>query len=78
MWEETIEQYLQPYDCLTQPIRIELRKDNDKRTSAKKLQFFFALNRIGQVFIHPYTPQENGHIESVHSILSRHLDRYVS
>ena len=77
MWEEIIEQYLQPYDCLNQPIRIELRNDNDRRFSAKKLQHFFELNRIGQVFIHPYTPQENGHIESFHSILSRHLDRYV-
>lgn len=77
MWEEIIEQYLQPNDCLNQPIRIELRNDNDKRFSAKKLQYFFALNRIDQVFIHPYTPQENGHIESFHSILSRHLDRYV-
>jgi len=26
---------------------------------------------------HPYTPQENGHVESFHSILSKHLKRYI-
>ena len=29
-----------------------------------------------QVFTHPYTPQENGHIESFHAILSKTLNRY--
>ncbi|MBK8413903.1 MAG: transposase [Bacteroidetes bacterium] len=27
------------------------------------------------MFTHPYTPQENGHIESFHSILSASIDK---
>jgi len=27
------------------------------------------------VFTHPYTPQENGHVENFHAILSRYLER---
>ena len=37
-------------------------------------------NHLGQVFTHPYTPQENGHhVESFHSIISRALmyDRFM-
>jgi len=37
---------------------------------------FFKNNCLDQVFTHPYTPQENGHIESFHAILGRSLDRY--
>ncbi len=32
---------------------------------------------MDQVFTHPYTPQENGHIESFHSILSKALSKQV-
>ena len=31
-------------------------------------------NYLVQTFTHPYTPQENGHIESFHAILSRTLE----
>ena len=34
---------------------------------------FFAENHINQVFTHPYTPQENGHVESFHAILKSAL-----
>jgi putative transposase len=40
------------------------------------VQNFFAENKLKQVFTHPYTPQENGHIESFHAILSQKLKRY--
>jgi transposase InsO family protein len=30
----------------------------------KLIQEFFKENYLNQVFTHPYTPQENGHIES--------------
>jgi transposase InsO family protein len=39
--------------------------------SAKLIQEFFKENYLNQVFTHPYTPQENGHIESFHAILAK-------
>jgi transposase InsO family protein len=76
VWEKVINNYLQPYDCLNQNIQIEIRNDNDSRFVAKSVQSFFAENHLSQVFTHPYTPQENGHIESFHAILSQKLKRY--
>jgi putative transposase len=76
LWEHIIETFLQPYDCLGRKMNIEIRNDNDSRFLAKTVQQFFAENKINQVFIHPYTPQENGHIESFHAILSEKLNRY--
>jgi len=76
-WEYIIENYLQPFDCLNEKIHIEVRNDNDSRFAAKTVQQFFAENQLNQVFTHPYTPQENGHIESFHAILSQMLARYT-
>lgn len=75
-WEHIVIEHLQPNDSLNKNMRIEIRNDNDKRFSAKMVQDFFKENHLHQVFTHPYTPQENGHIESFHSILSRHLKPY--
>lgn len=76
LWLEVIENYLQPYDCLNRKLKIEIRNDNDSRFIALSIQKFFAENEFMQVFTHPYTPQENGHIESFHAILSTMLNRY--
>jgi transposase InsO family protein len=76
LWEEIIENHLQPYNCLNRKIDIEVRNDNDSRFVAKNVQKFFKENSLNQVFTHPYTPQENGHIESFHAILSKMLNRY--
>ena len=76
LWEEVIENFLQPYDCLAKRIEIEIRNDNDSRFIAHAVQKFFRENKLNQVFTHPYTPQENGHIESFHAILSKKLNRY--
>jgi len=76
VWNELIINHLQPNDMLSKAIQIEVRNDNDKRFSAKMVQKFFSKNHLNQVFIHPYTPQENGHIESFHAILSKSLDRF--
>jgi len=76
-WEYIIENYLQPLDCLNEKIHIEIRNDNDSRFAAKTVQQFFIENKLNQVFTHPYTPQENGHIESFHSILSEMLARFT-
>lgn len=76
LWEEIIENHLQPFNCLNRKIDIEVRNDNDSRFVAKNVQKFFKENSLNQVFTHPYTPQENGHIESFHAILSKMLNRY--
>ena len=75
-WEYIINNHLQTNDCLNRDITIEIRNDNDKRFSAELIKNFFKENHLNQVFTHPYTPQENGHIESFHAILSAHLKAY--
>ncbi|MBP2282027.1 transposase InsO family protein [Flavobacterium sp. CG_23.5] len=72
-WEHIIINHLQPNNCLEKGIHIEVRNDNDSRFSAKMIQNFFKDNYLNQVFTHPYTPQENGHIESFHAILAKKL-----
>lgn len=76
LWAHIIEKHLQPGDCITRHMHIEVRNDNDSRFVAKSVQQFFHDNHLIQVFTHPYTPQENGHIESFHAILSEKLKRY--
>jgi len=75
-WESIITDHLQPNDCLEKKIQIEVRNDNDSRFCAKVIQEFFKENHLNQVFTHPYTPQENGHIESFHAILAKKLKPY--
>lgn len=72
-WEQVIINYLQPADLLNRNIHVEIRNDNGPQFGAKKIREFFEQNHLNQVFTHPFTPQENGHIESFHSILSRSL-----
>lgn len=76
LWSHIIETHLQPHDCINKEMDIEVRNDNDSRFVAKSVQQFFRDNHLGQVFTHPYTPQENGHIESFHAILSEKIKRY--
>ena len=76
-WDYVIEQYLQQWNCLEEKIDIEVRNDNDKRFSATLIQDYFKENHLNQVFTHPYTPQENGHIESFHNILGKNLKPYL-
>lgn len=74
-WEDVIVNYLQPFGMIEKEITIEIRNDNDTRFAAKAVQQYLSANGLMQVFTHPYTPQENGHIESFHSILGRSLER---
>ncbi len=74
-WEYVIENYLQPADLLNKKISIEVRNDNGPQFIAKTVREFFDENHLNQVFTHPYTPQENGHIESFHAILSNSLGK---
>jgi putative transposase len=73
-WEQVISNHLQPADMLNRGIHVEIRNDNGPQFGAKAIQGFFEKNHLKQVFTHPYTPQENGHIESFHSILSSALE----
>jgi putative transposase len=75
-WESLIVNILQPMDLLRQGFTVEIRNDNGPQFVAKMVQDFFAENHLNQVFTHAYTPQENGHIESFHAILSEHLERF--
>jgi len=77
VWGHVIVNHLQPHDCLSKKIEIEVRNDNDSRFSAKEIQAYFKENHLNQVFTHPYTPQENGHIESFHAISSKKTKQYM-
>lgn len=72
-WEQVIVNHLQPADMLNKGVHVEIRNDNGPQFGSKIIQSFFKDNYLNQVFTHPYTPQENGHVESFHSILSRSL-----
>lgn len=75
-WERVIVDHLQPADLLTKGVHIEVRNDNGPQFSASMIQQYLSDNNLCQVFTHPYTPQENGHIESFHNILAACLDRF--
>lgn len=72
-WQQVIENFLQPLDLLAREVHIEVRSDNGPQFCAKKLRQFLKQNYLMQTFTHPYTPQENGHIESFHAILGNGL-----
>lgn len=74
IWEEIISTHFQDYDMLNRKIVIEIRNDNGPQFASKVIQDFFKENYLNQVFTHPYTPQENGHIESFHNTLSNSID----
>jgi transposase InsO family protein len=74
--ERVIIDHLQPADLLAKGVHIEIRNDNGPQFSAAMIQQYLSDNSLCQVFTHPYTPQENGHIESFHSILASYLDRF--
>jgi transposase InsO family protein len=76
-WEDIIANHLQPADLLSKKIHIEVRNDNGPQFGAKVVRQFFEQNHLDQVFTHPYTPQENGHVESFHAILSSALGKRV-
>lgn len=76
IFSQVILNHLQQEELLEKGLHIEIRNDNDKRFSAKQVQDFFKENYINQVFTHPYTPEENGHIESFHKTLSKALKNH--
>ena len=80
VWEYIVAHYIQEQHDAENPIEIEVRNDNGKQFSSKEMIKFFEDNELTQVFTHPYTPEENGHIESFHKTLGKSLkhDSYSS
>lgn len=80
VWEYILANYIQPIRGKSAEVEIEVRSDNGKQFSSKEIMTFFKENELTKVFTHPYTPQENGHIESFHSKLGKALnnDRYAN
>jgi putative transposase len=72
-WQLLIEEYLEPARALAWEMHIEIRSDNGPQFCAEKLRQFLQDNYFVQTFTHPYTPQENGHVESFHAILAKAL-----
>ena len=56
-------------------MEIEVTSDNGKQFGIKQIVKFFEDNELTQVFTHPYTPEENGHIESFHKTLGKALSK---
>lgn len=75
-WQQIIAEYLQPNDLLKEELHVELRTDNGPQFSAASVKEFLAENHIHQSFTHPYTPEENGHVESFHNILKKALGKH--
>lgn len=75
-WQTIIADYLQPYDLLKEDLHVELRNDNGPQFSAQSVKSFLAENHIKQTFTHPYTPEENGHVERFHNILKKALGKH--
>jgi len=80
VWEYVIAHYIQPYRGKDHQIEIEVRSDNGSQFSSKQIIDFFKENELTQLHTHPYTPEENGHIESFHKTLSKAIskDRFES
>lgn len=72
-WEYVIAEYLQPHCINPKDLVIEVRSDNGKQFTSDMIRRFFEDNGLDQVYTKPYTPEENGHIESFHSILNKAL-----
>ena len=73
VWDYIIVHYLQPANLIGKGISIEVRNDNGKQFSSKLIQQYFKDNYLGQVFTHPYTPEENAHVERFHRTLGKSL-----
>lgn len=72
-WDHIIVHYLQGANMLGRKICIEVRNDNGRQFSSTMIQQYFKDNYLNQVFTHPYTPEENAHIERFHRTLAESL-----
>lgn len=77
VWEFVVAEYLQQAKISSTEIDIDItvRSDNGKQFNSKIMSSFFEDNGIRHEFTRPYTPEENGHVESFHNILGTSLKR---
>ena len=72
-WEYIIAEFLQEEKLRNKTVEVEVRSDNGKQFNSHLIINFFKDNYMNQVFTHPYTPEENGHVESFHNTLGKAL-----
>ena len=75
IWDQIIIEYLQPANLLEKKIQIEVRNDNGRQFASQMIQNYFKTNHLNQVFTHPYTPEENAHVERFHRTLGKSLKK---
>lgn len=69
--DRLILEYLQPYDMLKKNVQGTLRSDNGSQFIAKLIRELLKDNQIFYEFIKPRTPEQNGHMESFHSVVEK-------
>lgn len=70
-WEFVIVHFLQPCKLELKDVIVEVRTDNGPQFESKATRDYLEENGIKHRFIRPYTPEENGHIESFHNTLTK-------
>jgi transposase InsO family protein len=73
--EQLIENHLEPAGRAWSEIEVIITNDNGPQFIADLLKDFLERNGIKQLFTHPYTPEENGYIESFHATMSAAVER---
>lgn len=73
--EELIEKHLEPAGRAWSEIEVFITSDNGPQFIADLIKDFLERNGIKQLFTHPYTPEENGYIESFHATMSCSVER---
>lgn len=73
-WEYIISTYYQELGLLDRQIDVEVRSDNGKQFSSKVIMDFFKDNQMQKIFTHPYTPEENAHVESFNKTLGKAIE----
>ena len=78
-WSITKKQVVEVFQYITDhyrlPDKITVRNDNGSQFESELVRTFLADRQIVQEFTQPATPQQNGHIESYHSIVERTICR---
>jgi putative transposase len=69
--EDVIEVLRQIFATYRVPLKVTVRNDNGSQFEANMVRQYLEHAQVAQEFTQPATPQQNGHIESYHSILER-------
>lgn len=74
-WEFVVAEYLQQAGISLADLDVDItvRSDNGKQFNSEIMVAFFKENKIRHEFTRPYTPEENGHVESFHGIIGKAL-----